>query len=227
MFGGCTQSGLSEETWLYDLSDNVWVDLTPLGGPSAREYHDMAIVYGDDKVVLFSGYTGSGYADDTWVFDLSDLAWYEMTPFAPPSGRKGHEMATVHGTDQIVLFGGNVSGMNVIDDTWLYDVSLNQWTDLAPAGDKPTARRGHTMAPLYGTDQILLFGNDIQTWAYDFGDNAWTMQDPPEFPSPRYIAHGMASIYFDDKVLLFGGGFLDTQWNDYNDTWVYDSDTLE
>lgn len=226
LFGGYAVNGLSNETWLYDLSDNVWVGLTPLGGPTAREYHDMAMVYDDDKVVLFSGYLGSGYSSDTWMFDLSDFAWYSMNPHDAPSARKGHEMATVHGTDKIILFGGNVSGTRVVNDTWVYDLSDNAWTDLAPASDKPTARRGHTMASLYETDLILLFGNDHQTWVYDFSDNMWVEQSPPEFPSPRYIAHGMASVYFDDKVVLFGGGFFDTQWNDYNDTWVYDLETL-
>lgn len=226
LFGGYAENGLSNETWLYDLSDNLWTDLTPLGGPTAREYHDMAMVYDDDRIVLFGGYLGGVYANDTWMFDLSDFAWYEMAPHDAPSPRKGHEMATVYGTDQIILFGGNVSGLDVVDDTWLYDLSLNEWTNLDPAGDKPTPRRGHAMASMYETDQILLFGNDHQTWVYDFGDNTWIEQNPSEFPSPRYVAHGMASVHFEDKVVLFGGGFFDTSWNDYNDTWMYELDTL-
>lgn len=227
LFGGYNGSGYAYDTWVYDLSDNVWIEILSQDGPSGRVYHDMASIYDDDKAVLFGGYDGSDYVNDTWVFDLSDSVWTPKAPHAMPSARKGHEMATVHGTDEIVLFGGNVSGTVCVNDTWLYDLSDDEWTDMNPSGDKPSARRGHVMASFYETDQVLLFGPDHETWIYDVSDNTWTLETPPENPSPRYIAHGMAAIYDDDKMVLFGGGFYDISWHNYNDTWVYDLSPYE
>jgi N-acetylneuraminic acid mutarotase len=225
LFGGYTSGGLSNETWLYDLSDDTWTQKSY--GPSAREYHEMSTIYDDDKVVLFGGYDGNDYLDDIWVYDLNDDQWTQMSPFVKPSARKGHEMATVYGTDEIVLFGGNESGTALVDDTWVYDLSLDKWTDMNPSGTRPSPRRGHGMGSFYDTDEILLFGPDDQTWIYDFGDNTWTLKTPAINPGPRYITHGIAAISTDDKVMLFGGGYNDGIWHNFDDTWIYDLASYE
>jgi hypothetical protein len=228
LFGGTSLSGLDNETWMYDLTNNTWLRLKPLNSPSAREYHELEPVYNDDKVVLFGGFDGTDYLDDTWVYDLSDNEWVKMIPTEKPSPRKGHEMATIYGSDEMVFFGGNESGLFTVDDTWTYDVGSDEWIEKNPTGDKPLPRRGHGMGCVYDTDFVLLFGPDDQTWIYDLSDNSWTQKTPTIQPSPRYITHGMAPIFNDDKVVMFGGGFDNNGTIiDLNDTWVFDLASYE
>jgi hypothetical protein len=84
------------------------------------------------------------------------------------------------------------------------------------------------MAPVFGTDQVVLFGGFrdrtySDTWLYDISDNSWELQSPDTSPRPR-TGHTMVSIYGDDKVVLFGGTDDEIY---YDDTWVYDlSDNL-
>jgi hypothetical protein len=113
------------------------------------------------------------------------------------------------GGDQVLLFGGNTaSGMN--NETWVYDLSANTWTQKSPVGGvKPSARTAYM--DYIGDDQVLLFGgwdypgttyND-ETWVYDLGDNTWILKSPSSKPSARR-SHTMAYIG-SDQVLLFGG----------------------
>ena len=127
------------------------------------------------------------------------------------------------GDDKVLLFGGVDGFFSLFDDTWVYDLSDNAWTQKSPT-TKPTARSDHAMAYM-GGDKVLLFGGydgsfDDETWVYDLSDNAWAQKSPTAKPSAR-ISHGMASIG-DDKVLLFGGydgSFVD-------ETWVYSAGTI-
>jgi hypothetical protein len=228
LFGGMSQSFLTNETWLYDFSDNTWESLLLTNSPTVREYHEIEPVYNDDKVILFSGYDGSDYIDDTWIFDLSDKEWRPMAPLTGPSARKGHEMATFYGTDEILLFGGNESGISVVDDTWIYDLSIDNWTNKDPGAGKPIPRRGHGMGGFYNTDLVLLFGPDDETWIYDLSENTWTPQPTTIQPNPRAVTHSIAPIFNDDKIVLFGGWRNNSgNWIHYNDTWVYDLTSYE
>jgi hypothetical protein len=220
LFGGYDSGGTSGETWVYDLNSNTWTKKSPVTKPSGREYHAMASVYDDDKVVLFGGYiNSSGYKNDTWIYDLSNNTWTKRTPSTAPSPRKGHEMANVWNTKKIVLFGGNESGNNVIDDTWVYDVTANTWTKKS-LSTKPSSRRGHGIAAIHGTDIVMIFGSDDETWIYDLGDNKWNKQSPITKPSARYITHGITPVHGTGKAVLFGGG---TSGGDLDDTWIYNA----
>jgi hypothetical protein len=228
LFGGYSEIGFDNETWLYDWGDNSWTNLKPQNPPQAREYHEMESVYNDDKVILFGGYNGSGYLEDTWVYDFSENSWAFFNLPLEPTPRKGHEMATLYGTDEIVLFGGNESGLNHIDDTWVYKQSTYEWINKNPMGEKPAPRRGHSMGCFFNTDQVLLFGPDDQTWIYDAGDNDWDLKSPSINPGPRYVTHAMAPVFNDDKVVLFGGGVdINGSIVNLDDTWVYDLASFE
>jgi N-acetylneuraminic acid mutarotase len=130
-------------------------------------------------------------------------------------------MASIGG-DQALLFGGlAVSGSAFLGDTWVYDLSDNTWTEMAPAASPP-ARWGHALAYL-GGDQVLLFGGSPDgsnflgdTWVYDLSANTWTQKSPASAPSWRY--HHALAGFGDGTVLLFGG-----YYGTYSDeTWVYD-----
>ena len=157
----------------------------------------------DDKVLIFGGGT------QTWIYDLSDNNWTPRSPVNNPPARQYHEMAWL-GDDKVLLFGGFDENFINLNDTWVYDLSDNTWTQKFP-GTNPSARSGHGMAKI-GDDQVLLFGGDGDdggTWAYDLSDNNWISKSPP-VPPPHHDQCPLANVGAD-KVLLFG-----------SDTWVYD-----
>ncbi|MEW5759462.1 MAG: kelch repeat-containing protein [Candidatus Thermoplasmatota archaeon] len=217
LFGGYYGTGYLDDTWVYDLSDNTWINKTLATKPFNRDSHAMAAIYNDDKVVLFGGWGGGARWDDTWVYDLSDNTWTNKAPVTKPFNRDSHAMATIYNDDKVVLF----SGSGLWDDTWVYDLSDNTWTNKAPA-TKPSGRSLYAMAAIYNDDKVVLFGGwdganyQDDTWVYDLSDNTWTNKAPATKPSTRYD-HAMATIYNDDKVMLFGG-----YGSCLDDTWVYD-----
>ena len=216
LFGGY-DSAYDDETWIYDLSDNTWTQKSPATKPSARTQHAMAYI-GGDQVLFFGGYDGSTGKNDSWVYDLSDNTWTQKSPATGPSVRYDHSLAYIGG-DQVLLFGGHDSNANRRNDSWVYDLSDNTWTQKSPA-TKPSARADHSLAYI-GGDQLLLFGGndgayDDETWIYDLSDNTWTQKSPATKPPARGEC-AMAYIG-SDQVVLFGG------WRGtYDDeTWVYD-----
>ena len=227
MYGGYTNSGQDTVTWVYDLSDDAWVDKKPSNNPGTRTYQVMASVSNDDKVVLFGGKTNA-MGNDTWLYDLSDNAWVEKTPQNPnstnnPPLRMFSSMASISGTDKVALFGGFISGPTYFNDLWVYDVSDDNWIEMPTPGKKPSPRHTPAMAAIEGTDKIVLFGgnqslNDV--WVYDLSDDAWT--EMAKGPSSRTSSR-MTTVFGTDNVILFGGSYLTTPNTVYyNDTWIFD-----
>ncbi|MDH5307920.1 MAG: hypothetical protein OEW02_12115 [Myxococcales bacterium] len=228
MFAGSYGLDLND-TWIYDLSSDLWSPRYPSNPPLHRLYHAMAYA-GGDKVVLFGG-TNPYEADydDTWVYDLSANTWTLMNPTVHPSVRWNHEMVHIGG-DQVLLFGGHAGYNNFSDETWIYDLSENTWTLKNPAV-KPSARGNHAMAYI-GGDKAVIFsgmidntgygGFDNQTWVYDLSDDNWTQQNPPVKPGQRF-GHAMAYIGQDQAVLFGGyGPYAGAGGGVYDDTWIYD-----
>ena len=183
-------SGSAAELRLKDQHN--WTDMNPLTKPVNRYSHAMAAVYGTDNVVLFGGRDSSGFKDDTWEYDFSNNTWTLRTPSRKPTPRYQHTMASIYGDDKVLLFGGYVSGMGYVDDTWVYDLSSITWSNMNPTGNKPGPLNRPAMASIYGDDKVVLFGglssgfgND--TWVYDLSNNSWTTMNPlGNVPNGRY-----------------------------------------
>ncbi len=144
--------------------------------------------------------------------------WTNLNPSSHPSARMQNSAAYV-GNDQILIFGGDDANPGYLNDTWIYDLSENSWSQKPPSSN-PSSRQDHCLAYI-GDDKALLFGGttgslNSETWVYDASDNSWTQMSPSSNPSSRK-EHSMAYIG-SDNVLLFGGndGSLD------NETWLYD-----
>lgn len=156
LFGGLTDSGLSNQTWVYDGS--TWTNKNPANPPSARSNAGMAGI-GPGKVVLFGGNDANGRSDETWVYDLTSNTWTLRNPTTHPTARAGHAMSTYNlGAGQALLFGGTIGVAN--DETWIYDFPTNRWSYQNPAS-RPSARSGQAMAYLSTGYTILSGGDDV------------------------------------------------------------------
>lgn len=207
LFGGGREatSDWYDDTWVYDLSDGTWTEQAPSPHPGARGFHDMAYI-GGDQVLLYNG----GPESETWIYDLSADTWTCEHPSPGPTWSGiGYAVAYI-GDDQVLLFGGS-SPYGCKDETWVYDLSDNTWTQQTPSS-RPSAQINHDMAYI-GGDQVLLFGgwdcakgNLADTWVYDLSDENWTQDTNTIQPSAR-SGHGLSETSMDGSsyLILFGG----------------------
>jgi hypothetical protein len=210
-----------EDTWIYDLSSDTWTQLFPQNDPGIKGFGAMASVWGTDKVVLFGSWTNS---DETWIYDFSKNNWTQRSISTRPSGRSGQAMASVYNDDRVLLFGG-YAGSSSLNDTWVYDLSADKWTEHKPTV-APSPRYYAGMAQAYGTNRMILFGGfsttvySDETWIYDLSDKSWEQKTLLIKPQARYC-HSVTGIYGTDKILMFGGANGFSGGNFFNDTWIY------
>ena len=174
LFGGFAFDDI-DDTWVYDLSDNTWTEQTPIVHPSARSHFALASV-GGDRGLLFGGFDGGDFFDETWIYDLSDGNWTQQSPTTSPSDRS--TFGATLGGDQTIIFGEESEFPGgTLDETWIYDLSDNNWTQQAPA-THPSGRHIAAIAQIAG-NTVLLFGgvadpfalND-ETWVFEFSSSS-------------------------------------------------------
>jgi hypothetical protein len=225
LFGGARGSILFNDTWQYHFVENKWVELFPIEHPLKRNHFAMSSIYGTNKVLLFGGNQNitnpspEFHLNDTWIFDLINNTWINVTTNHNPGKQSQHAMSYIHGTDKVVMFGGSKNGTN--NETWIYDLSENTWTRKYPK-NSPSERSLLGMTSIYDDDKVLIFGGfwaNNETWVYDLSENNWTQK--ASGPPARRV-HAIATIWGIDKILLTGGESGAPYWIDYNDTWIYD-----
>ena len=225
VFGGWDSSPPRfDDTWIYDRLTNTWSNMNPASKPSGRRGYSISYI-GDDKVLLFGGEDSGGRDDETWVYDLSANTWTNMDPGTwvagtdMPTGRVEAGMA-YFGDDQVLLFGG-LDASTTTDETWIYDLSANTWTQLSPTAS-PSARYYCEMAYM-GNKQVLLFGGqnwNSDTQIYDQATNTWINDPNTASPDGRF-GHGIAEtdLSGNSNIVLFGGNTLADGTSD--DTWTF------
>ena len=116
------------ETWIYDLNDDQWTKKYTINKPGKVSYPVITSIYNSDQVILFYSTSGLDNFCDTWIYNLSENNWTNKTPSIKPSPRSGFAIASIYGTDKILLFGGRNEDV-YLDDTWIYDLS-EEWETL-------------------------------------------------------------------------------------------------
>jgi N-acetylneuraminic acid mutarotase len=134
-------------------------------------------------------------------------------------------MVTIYNTDKVLLWGGNDKG----SETWVFDLSDGNWTKKSPATTPNNGKLWPAMAPINGTDNVVLFGGTDKedtfssyskdTYIYDLSMDNWYLKTTTNTPTRR-AKHSMTTIYDDDKVILFGGmNYNVNTLTKFNDTW--------
>jgi hypothetical protein len=122
LFGGQTASGaFLNDLWRYNISTNVWTQMSPTGGPpTARCYH--CAFYSDiDKVMVIShGKTGDSETNDAWKYTVATNAWASISLSGNPAARHGTSASFDVHNDIVYYFAGLVSGS--------YSATIFYWT---------------------------------------------------------------------------------------------------
>ena len=183
---GLHNSGLYDDTWAYDTSNNTWTQMNPAASPSKREAGAMAYHPTLDRVVMFGGNSDYGLDDETWLYDYNSDSWEMIDPPQSPSRRAYSAMVYVPSIERIVLFGGSHPIESATSDTWLFDHEGMTWVELHP-DPAPSKRAFHAMVYDASVDKIVLFGGGPdwyhytnETWFYDPHENTWTDMTPAQ-----------------------------------------------
>ena len=103
--------------------------------PPARSYLAMTYDAASGKIIMFGGYDGATYLNDTWLFD--GVSW-TRAPHSrvSPRPRANAQMAYDSVTRKVVLFGG-YNGTHYLGDTWIWDGTTLQWIRARPPHSPP------------------------------------------------------------------------------------------
>ncbi|OCT15256.1 hypothetical protein A8709_14250 [Paenibacillus pectinilyticus] len=224
MFGGQGNSGLFNETWIWDGTEQTWQEkLNLTNAPSKRKGAAMAYDAVSQKVLLFGGEGQSGVLGDTWLWDGLAAKWEQVTGLPDsPTARGGAQLA--FDGEQLVLFGGYTGTGNSKTpqgDTWLWNGTA--WTKVTPAQSPPAAYSGQMAydgqtAVLYGGDSGPITKDYTSTstnetksithddsspllWKWDREAQSWISTSGPE----AYGRWGQAMAYDGRRVVFFGG----------------------
>lgn len=217
LFGGFAGGVPQNDLWEFDPSAGEWDLIQPPTLPSARGYHSMSYNPLNGLIYLFGG---SPFLSDMWVYAPDPVAptWTQLSPTVNPGGRQKAAMAYITTSNRIVLFGGQDNGLAALADTWTFDPSLGQWSNLNPAVS-PSSRFSHAMAAA-GPDTVAMLGGTnvaddafSSTWLWD-GVNWQETLRPPSIRtgiSMAYSSTNGSHLMFGGKE-LFGGAVVKETW---------------
>ena len=149
--------------------------------------------------------------------------WTELSPSGDvPAAREDHTWTVDASGRYAYLFGGRFGG-EVYRDLWRYDLESDAWEELAPEGDGPRLRFGHTGTWVEGVGLVIWSGqtgssfyDDI--WAFDPEEGSWReLPGAGERPDARY---GSCAALGNDGRLWVSHGF--TSDGRFDDTRAYD-----
>ena len=220
------------------LPSTVWTQLSPAATPSARTGASIAFDPATGNMVLFGGYDGTSYDNDTWTWGFpvnSGTGWTQVDDGSAPNctwqcvngpgDRAYAAMAYDPATGDTVLFGGanDLGGTGGLsNDTWIWNgSSWNQvCTSCISGSTEPSARFGASMAYDPATGQLLLVGGStITNHPYDMW--AWNGSTWTGIAASAPLPEDGASMAFDPatgQMLYFATDGTTWTWN--GSTWT-------
>ena len=198
--------------------------------PEARR--DATLVYDDagNRLLLFGGRQKGQGLNDLWSYDLDSGGWTEITAPGGPEPRWGHIAEFDSKRGQIVVFSGQRSG-GFFNDTWVFDMTSQEWKQVTPGADVPTPRYGSCSG--YDSENDVLYishgftnsGRFDDTWAFDLAGQSWTEVSASDARPIKRCLHRCAFDPETNSLLLFGGQSNVTPI--LGDLWSYDPSRKE
>lgn len=212
--------------------------LKPL--PTARSFSSMTYDRTLKKTVLFGGFDGANYRDETWTWD--GTSWNRIKS-NPASSRALASMWWDPILKKTVVYGGigrltSQDRITRYDDMWTFDGS--GWTQLKPQSGTPgmrygaltgvDPRSGHTILfgglrvdtvaavpPSTTPGQVQVYAND--TWEWD--GSAWAKRTTDGNPPARENG-GLAYDPTLNVMVMYGGyagTYLSDMWTLTGNSW--------
>jgi N-acetylneuraminic acid mutarotase len=220
------------------LDESSWINVTTLGDPAPRAYHEMVYDSESDVIILTHGQFSwpDSLPEETWAYSVNSNIWTNKITSTKPRGVAGHAIAYDSKNDVIIMFGGGYDVDKSTSETWVYDYNSNAWENKTPSLSPP-ARVGHEMVYDVQSERLILVGgrqdllqnslfyNDV--WSYNYESNTWTNVTPSTNPQARWY-FSMVYDFHADRTILFGG-YTKIDWGSpifrqgfKEDTWAFD-----
>lgn len=220
----------SSETFEWD--GTAWKKFDGLKtAPTGRSFSSMVYDQTLKKTVLFGGFDGANYRDETWTWDGTQ--WSRVKSNPAPS----RELASMWWDPilkKTVIYGGlgrltSQDRITRYDDMWTFDG--NGWTQLKPASGTPGMRYGALVGVDPRTNHTILFGGlrvdtvppvppstvpgQVQVYAsetWEWDGTAWTKRTTDGNPPARENG----GLTFDPtlNVMVMYGGYAGTYLSD-------------
>ncbi len=175
-----------------------------------------------NRLVLFGGFDGSEYHNDTWVVNPGgETEWRRLpTLGSPPPGRSRHVAVYDPQTDAMIVYGG-WDGTRHLGDIWQLDLGeVARWRAVTQLDEPRPARRGdcegvydaahHRLVIAAGqADDRML--NDV--WAFGLDTGHWSTVSPE---AREEVSRSYASCAFDSRRqrwLMFGSDRVNDLWS--------------
>jgi len=208
-----------------------WLNMNPASPPISRESFGFAFDSKNNRAILFGGWNGTVYLNDTWAYDYGTNMWTQLRndgEIQPnPPRRAGCGMVYDSTDEVIVLYGGFNPSIGILNDTWEFNVNTNIWNDTTPPKGFPNPSLVNVgLAYDDVADMTVLAGSlgwdpgAFETWVYEATAQSWANRTSGTQPEPR-TGHALA---FNGVFTVLQGGAPLTpdplvQWHD--DTWLY------
>ncbi|HTW13153.1 MAG TPA: Ig-like domain repeat protein [Solirubrobacteraceae bacterium] len=225
LYGGQAAGGDSAATWLWNGSS--WTEANADSPPGALAHPCLAYDAGTHQLLLYGGSTGSGTnSDETWAWDAGNNSWTELNSGDTADGLYDASMAYDQSTDQMVLFGGQLSGGDAASEIWIWQPGPLNWSD--KGASVAGGVYGAAMAYDPSGDQMVLFGgtgsgagspsDPAGTWIWNGSDDDWMDTDPSPIPGNPFYDGSIAYDPVLGQLVLYGGT---NGTADLDDTWSW------
>jgi hypothetical protein len=154
---------------------------------------------------------------DIWVFHFDTNTWTLLDTMAPAGNLSGHQCALDQsGENVIVTYGVNIPApVNPTDKVWKWHLATNTWTDITPAGAKPSKRWLHGFGRIPGSKDFLFLngrvpGNPVyptDIWQLDGDTFTFSQLAVSNIPNPPHEVSTFA--FLSSKWILMSGGDAD------------------
>jgi hypothetical protein len=228
LFGGRAQGNALDDLWTFDLATAAWSEVSLAGAkPHARFGHNAVYDGVQRRLVVAMGQAGSTFFNDVWAYDPATSAWLELGAGSVerPAVRYGAGGAYDSGANRFLVSHG-FTDQGRFDDTWVFDLATEAWSQIPTTGEVPLKRCLTRAAWAPSSQHLLLFGGQSDEnpflgdfWSLDVARGLWTQKQAATLPGPRNL-YGAAADPSGQRWYLFGGS---TPAGMAGDTWIYDA----
>ena len=165
--------------------------------------------------MVFGGSEGGSDTDrsDVWVLrdanGVGSPAWEALAVTAAPPPRRNASVVYDGATNRLLMFGGRQGADTVLNDVWSLSLANGAagapaWTQLAPDGDAPAPRWGHSAAYDVVSRRMILFGGSgvgLESDRNLVANDLWLLAEGDGTSNPAWIRLAPASGPPDGRFL--------------------------
>lgn len=223
LFGGTTSGRVrTKDVYEYSFGRNEWKKLHCTGLNTCISGHTAHWHAEADHLYTFFGKNESNdFIDIVYRLDLKTQNWAVVQKKdISPSTRSSHS-SVLWKNNYVIIFGGELDDNSKFNDTWMFNIASEEWTELEAKGDIPEARCFHSSV-LYG-DFMFIYGGHPENsdlFMLDLNSLIWKkLRIDPYIPN-EYKAHGHSMCIIKQpkciypKLLIYGGSNIKVRQHD-------------